>query len=155
VQCLAELKQTSDLHSDQLAQAVLLQFAKSGELARHLERSRISGAERLSAALSACQEFLPAGSKFTRPEGGMNLWVELPGALDARDILMRAQEQGVNFVPGTYFSDGRSFSSSLRLSFGGLSPRDIERGIRTLGGVAARELTASAQHAADLVPALV
>jgi 2-aminoadipate transaminase len=155
VQCLAELKQTSDLHSGQLAQAVLLQFAKSGELARHLERSRASGAERLAAALSACQKYLPAGSKFTRPEGGMNLWVELPGALDARDVLMRAQEQGVNFVPGNYFSDGRSFSSSLRLSFGGLSPRDIERGICTLGGIAARELAAAAQHISDPAPALV
>jgi DNA-binding transcriptional MocR family regulator len=155
VQCLAELKQTSDLHSDQLSQAVLLRFAQSGALARHLSRTRTLGAARLSTALSACAQYLPSGTRFTRPEGGMNLWVELPGTLDARDLLMRAQEEGVNFLPGNYFSDGRSHYRCFRLSFGGLSPKDIERGIRILGGIAARELASSAQHIFEPAAALV
>jgi DNA-binding transcriptional MocR family regulator len=155
VQCLAELKQTSDLHSDQLSQAVLLRFAQSGALARHLTRTRALGATRLSAALSACERYLPAGTRFTRPEGGMNLWVELPGTLESRDLLMRAQQQGVNFLPGNYFSDGRSHRGGFRLSFGGLSPKDIERGIRILGGIAEKELATAAQQIFEPAAALV
>jgi 2-aminoadipate transaminase len=64
---LAESKQISDLHSDQLSQAVLLRFAQSGELARHLQQTRVTGLRRLEAALSACEKYLPKGSSFTRP----------------------------------------------------------------------------------------
>jgi 2-aminoadipate transaminase len=104
VQRLAECKQTCDLHSDHLSQAVLLRFAESGELERHLGKSRIANAQRLAAALAACARHLPGASRFTRPRGGLNLWVELPAPLDARDLLLRVQEQGVSFLPGNYFS---------------------------------------------------
>jgi DNA-binding transcriptional MocR family regulator len=152
---LAELKQTSDLHSDQLSQAVLLRFAESGELARHLVRTRQDGQLRLIAARNACAAYLPPGSKYTTPEGGMNLWVELPGRLDARDLLAKVQEQGVAFLPGHYFSVERSHSRCLRLSFGGLSPDEIRRGIRILGETASRELAASAENEFEPAPALV
>jgi 2-aminoadipate transaminase len=155
IQCLAELKQTSDLHSDHLAQAVLFHFANSGEMARHLMRMRESGAHRLAATLSACGRYLPAGARFTRPEGGLNIWVELPGPLDAHELLMRAQEQGVSFLPGSYFSEGRAYSRFLRLSFGGLPPKEIERGIRILGGIATKELNSATQKTFEPAPALV
>ncbi len=97
---LAELKQTSDLHSDQLSQAVLLRFAQSGELARHLERTRAMGALQLDAALRACREYLPPGSKFTHPEGGINLWVQLPFSIDPRRVLARkCNRKGVSYCP--------------------------------------------------------
>jgi DNA-binding transcriptional MocR family regulator len=155
IQCLAELKQTSDLHSDHLAQAVLFHFANSGEMARHIKRTRESGAERLAAALSACGRYLPPGARFTRPEGGLNLWVELPAPLDAHDILMRAQEQGVSFLPGNYFTEGRAYARFLRLSFGGLAPKEIERGIRIIGAIAVKELNSATQKAFEPAPALV
>jgi 2-aminoadipate transaminase len=155
IQCLAEFKQVSDLHSDHLAQAVLFHFANSGEMERHIRRRRESGAERLDATLSACSRYLPPGARFTRPEGGLNVWVELPAPLDAHELLMRAQEQGVNFLPGTYFSEGHAHSRFLRLSFGGLTPKDIERGIRIIGGIANKELNSVAQEAFEPAPALV
>jgi 2-aminoadipate transaminase len=152
---LAELKQVSDLHSDQLSQAVLLRFAESGELSLHMERTRATGALRLDAALNACRRFLPPAATFTRPQGGMNLWVELPPPLNARDLLSRAQEHGVDFLPGNYFSVEGGHSRCLRLSFGGLSPDDIDRGIRSLGRAAARELELSRETTFDPAPALV
>lgn len=152
---LAELKQTSDLHSDQLSQAVLLRFAESGELARHLVRTRQDGKLRLTAARNACRTYLPPGSTYTTPEGGMNLWVELPGRLDARDLLAKVQEQGVAFLPGHYFSVERVHARCLRLSFGGLSPEEIQRGIRILGETASRELAVSAANEFEPAPALV
>ena len=152
---LAELKQTSDLHSDQLSQAVLLRFAESGELARHLERTRAMGALQLDAALRACRQYLPPGSKFTQPDGGINLWVQLPFSIDSAALLHKTQSRGVSYLPGGYFSAGRAHESSLRLSFGGLSLSAIEQGIRIIGDVAAEEMSASAQSSFEPATALV
>ncbi len=148
---LAEAKQLSDLHSDQLSQAVLLRFAESGELERHLERTRIEGAARLACVLEACGRFLPAGSRFTRPAGGMSLWVELPAPLQADALLRRAAERGVDFLPGRYFSARRLHPRGLRLSFGGLTPAEIVRGVEILGEAARAEL-ASFAHVTPLEP---
>lgn len=152
---LTELKQMSDLHSDQLSQAVLLRFAESGELGLHLERTRAAGALRLKAALDACRKFLPPGATYTKPQGGMSLWVELPPPLNARDLLSRVQEQGVDFLPGTYFSVVGGHARCLRLSFGGLPPDDITRGIRTLGRAATRELELPLEATFEPASALV
>ena len=143
---LAEAKEISDLHSDQLSQAVLLRFAESGELNRHLQRTRQAGSERLSAVLGACERFLPAGTKYTRPEGGMNLWVELPSPLTAEVVLNRAQERGVTFLPGRHFSLGNAHLRGLRISFGGLSVEQITLGMRIVGEAAGRELSAAAAN---------
>jgi 2-aminoadipate transaminase len=143
---LAALKRLSDLHSDHLSQAVLLRFAESGELRKHIERTRHAGAQRLDAVLRACREHLPAGARFTRPDGGMSLWVELPAPLRSTELLARVQSQGVDFLPGNYFSAERSHPRGLRLSFGGLLPEQIERGVRIIGEAAKRELQAAAAN---------
>jgi 2-aminoadipate transaminase len=153
---LADIKQISDLHSDQLAQAVLLRFAESGELAHHLERTRRAGAERLRAVLQACARCLPSGARFTHPKGGMSLWIELPAPLTADGLLRRVQERSVNFLPGRYFSARRPHVRGLRISFGGLSPEQITRGVEILGDAAASELAAGAAQASfEAVTALV
>lgn len=141
---LAEAKQLSDLHSDQLSQAVLLRFAESGELERHLKRTRTEGAERLACVLEACARCLPAGSRFTRPTGGMSLWVELPAPLLADSLLRDAAARGVDFLPGRYFSARRSHARGFRLSFGGLTPAEIVHGLRILGEAARAELASFA-----------
>ncbi len=153
---LAEAKQISDLHSDQLSQAVLLRFAESGELERHLERTRAAGAERLDAVLRACSRSLPAGATYTRPDGGMNLWIELAAPLTAENLLRRSEERGVNFLPGRYFSVRAGHSRGLRISFGGLTPEEITRGIQIIGEAAREELAASAKNVSfEPVAALV
>jgi 2-aminoadipate transaminase len=143
---LAEAKQASDLHSDQLSQAVLLRFAESGELARHLELTRRAGAERLQAILRGCARYLPAGSRFTKPEGGMSLWVDLPIPFSAESLLNRVEQRGVDFLPGRFFSAHRAYPRGLRLSFGGLSPEQISRGLQILGEAAAAEEPAATRE---------
>jgi DNA-binding transcriptional MocR family regulator len=149
---LAEAKQLSDLHSDQLSQAALLHFAESGELERHLERTRTAGAELLNCVVDACARFLPAGSRFTRPTGGMSLWVELPAPLSAESLLRRASERGIDFLPGRYFSANRPYTRGFRLSFGGLTPEEIVRGLEILGEAARAELASFAHDVAPLEP---
>jgi 2-aminoadipate transaminase len=137
---MMEAKHLSDLHSDQLSQAVLLRFAVSGRLEAHRGRMLKAGAERLKAVLAACERYLPRGTKFTRPEGGMNLWVQLPEPLDAGELLARAQRKGVSYLPGKYFAVNRPEPGSLRLSFAGLAPGFIEQGVEILGEIFSSEL---------------
>lgn len=153
---LAESKQISDLHSDQLSQAVALRFAESGELERHLENTCVAGAQRLEAVLRACARSLPPDATYTRPEGGMNLWIELPAPLSAESLLRRTEERGVNFLPGRYFSAQNAHPRGLRISFGGLSPEQITRGIEIIGDTAREELAVHrAKLSFETVPALV
>jgi 2-aminoadipate transaminase len=130
---LTEARQWCDLHTDQLSQAVLLRFAQSGRLEEHSQRVRTLGRERLETLLSACERHLPAGASFTRPEGGMSIWIRLPEPLDASELLPRAQREGVSYVPGKHFAVGPHDPRTLRLSFGGLAPTLIETGVARLG----------------------
>lgn len=141
---LAEVKQATDLHTDQLSQAVLLRFAESGRLASHLEMVGKTGLAQLEAAIEACDRYLPAGSSFTRPDGGMNLWVRLPAPLDAGALLSAAEARGVSYLPARYFAVNRLEENAFRLSFGGLAPGEIERGIERLGALFKEELARGA-----------
>jgi 2-aminoadipate transaminase len=132
---LTEARQWCDLHTDQLSQAILLRFAESGGLATHCERVRIAGGERLRAILSACERHLPEGSEFTRPQGGMNLWVRLPQPLDASELAAAAEQEQVSYLPGRHFAVSHYDSGTLRLSFGSLTPGEIETGLERLGRV--------------------
>jgi len=151
---LRNAKEASDLHTDQLSQAVLLEFLETGRLEAHRARVLAAGAERLAATLDACRDCLPAGTRWSRPEGGMNVWVRLPAPLDAGDLLPRAQREGVAYLPGRYFEISRRQSGALRLSFAGLAPEQIRKGLEILGRVVAAEIESAAQGFAP-TPALV
>jgi 2-aminoadipate transaminase len=151
---LTEAKESSDLHSDQLSQAVLLRFAVSGRLEAHRRKMLASGAERLKACLDACAVELPAGSRFTRPEGGMNVWVKLPEPLDAAEMAARAEREGVSFLPGRHFAIStsptyRPHTHELRLSFAGLDPQQIRAGVAALGAIFRSELDSARERSGD------
>ncbi len=146
---LTEAKQSCDLHSDQLSQAVLLRFALSGRLAAHREKMLARGRERLDATLAACAAELPAGSRFTRPEGGMNVWVRLPEPLDAAEMAGRAAREGVSFLPGSHFAVSRPQTQGLRLSFAGLDPEQIRAGLAILGRILRNELDHARERNGD------
>lgn len=153
---LAEWKQTADLHTDHLAQAVLLRFALSGRLEAHRRRLIEAGRARLRAVLEACGRHLPPGSRHTRPEGGANVWVRLPEPLDAERLLARAEEAGVSYLPGRVFAVQRAEPSGLRLSFAGLAPGQIEEGLEILGRIFGAEWRRQrAAEQAGLEPAIV
>jgi 2-aminoadipate transaminase len=129
------VKQSSNLHTGHLAQSILAEYMRRGKLNRHLERTRKAYSARLAALEHALTVHMPAGTKWTRPEGGMCVWVELPPGFDSNDLLIHARERGVLFSPGRYFYFQNPQPSTLRLGFTGLSERDIARGIATLADV--------------------
>jgi 2-aminoadipate transaminase len=135
IEKLTEAKQWSDLHTDQLSQAVLLRFAESGRLERHRRSMLLAGRERLQAALEACEKYLPAGATYTRPRGGMSLWIQLPYVLDASELLPRAEREGVTYLPGRYFAVSHPQPNGLRISFAGMTPEEIRSGLAILGRI--------------------
>ena len=156
IEKLTEAKQWSDLHTDQLSQAVLLRFAESGRLEEHRQKMLAAGRERLQAVLDACEQYLPAGTTFTRPRGGMSLWVRLPGGLDAGELLPRAEREGVTYLPGKYFAVTQPQPNSLRISFAGMSPDQIRSGVGILGRIFQNELERMRAHSPLIeAPAMV
>lgn len=156
VRRLADWKQTADLHSDQLSQAVLLRLFESGRLEAHRRRLVEAGRARLRAVLEGCARCLPEGTRFTRPEGGSNVWVRLPEGMDAERLLAKAEAAGVSYLPGRLFAVQRAEPRALRLSFAGLEPERIEEGLQILGRIFRREWQkARASAEAGLSPAIV
>jgi 2-aminoadipate transaminase len=148
-----ELKQIADLHTDQLSQAFLLHFARTGALERHRARAVAAGREKLRALERACSRHL-GGCSFSVPQGGMNLWVELPAGIEAASLRELARQAGVDYLPGRYFSIARSFEGAFRLSFAGLEPDAIEEGIAILGSLIAKS-GAARDESLEPEPALV
>lgn len=156
IERLTEAKEASDLHSDQLSQAVLLKFAQSGRLAAHREKMIAAGALRLRECLDCCARFLPGGSVYTRPEGGMNVWVRLPEPLDAAELALRAARENVSYLPGKYFAVSKPHPHSLRLSFVGLAPHSIHYGMQILGTIFKSEMSRTRRaRQSEPLPALV
>jgi 2-aminoadipate transaminase len=152
----AARKQLTDLHSDQLSQAVLLRFIESGRLAAHVARMVESGRARLGRLVEACEALLPLGTRITRPEGGMNLWVSLPEPFDASALLERAVGAGVAYLPSRFFAVTGAEPGGLRLSFAHLAEDRIEEGVSRLGSLLEEEAArARAVWREDPSPAIV
>ena len=113
----------------------MAEFVTSGGYDRHLGRIRRELRTRHAALASALEAHLPEGTRFTRPEGGYQVWVELPFELDTRELLADAARAGVVFAPGSQFdAEGRA-SRALRLVIAQTSVEQIESGVAVLGQV--------------------
>jgi 2-aminoadipate transaminase len=150
VRRLAAAKQLTDLHTDQLSQAVLHRLAVEGLLDRHLESLRTAGTASLEAALDAVAPLVLA-----RPEGGAHLWLRLPEPLDASELLVRARDHEVVFIPGRYFAVSRPHAGALRLTFAGLAPDQIRQGLAVLTRLIDTLAPAARDRSEGGVPALV
>jgi DNA-binding transcriptional MocR family regulator len=132
IERLRVVKQTTDLHTDQLAQATLAEFLRRGLFTKHLAKMRSVYASRLNALDEALRRNMPEGTRWTRPEGGMCLWLELPPGFDASELLIHAKERGVLFAPGRYFYVHGTLPNTLRLGFANLDEKQIARATATL-----------------------
>jgi DNA-binding transcriptional MocR family regulator len=132
IERLRLVKQTTDLHTDQLSQAALAEFIRRGYLSKHLAKMKKVYRSRLEAMEEALEKHMPEPTTWTRPDGGMTLWVTLPAGFDAGELAMHARERGILFVPGRTFFVQNPQPNTLRLGFGGVEEKDIARGVLTL-----------------------
>jgi 2-aminoadipate transaminase len=128
-------KQRSDLHASLLVQAAIWEFVRHGALARHIARSRKAYAARRDRMLEALRRYFPADAEWTRPEGGMAVWVRLPAGINSSQLFLQAAEAGVIFSPGESFYCCAPEPNHLRLTFTQAAPAEIEEGVRRLGAI--------------------
>ena len=125
-------KQSSDVHSPILTQAIVELYLEKGLLPDHLTRICGEYRKQLTAMLEGFA-FFPEGTKHTLPQGGLFVWAELPEGMDAMAALNRAIEQNVAFVPGTHFYPDGGHANTLRLNFSMQEVDVIRAGMERLG----------------------
>ena len=133
IQQLVLMKQAADLHSPTLNQIATNHVARA-IFDDHVAMLRTTYAARRDAMLSALRRYMPEGVRFTKPEGGMFVWLTLPTGMDGADLLAQSlKTEKVAFVPGrAFFADG-SNGNTLRLSFSCTGEAMIEEGMKRLG----------------------
>ena len=117
-----------------VAQATLHEFLRRGLFESNVRRVCDLLRERRDAMLEALEHNLAGRARWSRPQGGYFLWLELPEDLDASELLTQAQKSGVTFVPGTDFGGE---PNTLRLAFSYVSPDEITEGIGRLAKLVA------------------
>jgi 2-aminoadipate transaminase len=138
-------KQATDFHTSNFAQRVLHQYLVSNPIDDHIALIQKAYAAQCAAMVRAIRKYFPSEVKFTRPEGGMFIWMTLPEEADSIAILGEAIDAGVTFLPGpTFYTDGGG-RNQMRLSYSQSDEARIEEGIRRLAGVVLKHLDGPAR----------
>jgi 2-aminoadipate transaminase len=127
---IVKIATSTYISPNMVAQAIVNQFCRSGAVQRSVETVRAALRDRAQTLCDALSEHLPDAS-FVPPEGGYFLWVDLPDGTDVAALFDAAAARGVQFVKGTDFVlEGGE--SSLRLAYSGVTPAEIEEGVKRL-----------------------
>jgi 2-aminoadipate transaminase len=138
---LVLLKQGTDLHTSTFNQMLAYEIVREGFLEGHIQEIRRVYGERCNVMLEALAEFFPAGVAWTRPRGGLFLWITLPKGVESRAVLETALQNNVAFVPGdAFFPDPELGSRYMRLNFSNAAPERIREGIRRLSIAVRQEI---------------
>ena len=141
---LVLMKQAADLHSSTINQMAIAHVAERG-FDRQVEKIRKAYGLRRDCMLDALESHMPAGTRWTKPEGGMFIWVTLPESMDGAALLAKSIEtEKVAFVPGRAFHADGSGANTVRISFSCANETMIEEGISRLGRLVRSEVTALA-----------
>lgn len=129
---LVMTKQAADLHTSSFNQYVAYEVAKGGFLDEHVKLIRAVYKERRDVMFEMMEEMFPQGVTWTKPKGGMFLWVTLPEEMDAKEVLKRAVDRKVAFVPGEAFHPRGGGTNTMRINFSYSSPETIREGVKRL-----------------------
>ena len=130
---LVMAKQAADLHTSSFNQYVAHEVAKGGFLDEHIKVIRATYKERRDVMIEMMEEMFPAGVTWRKPLGGMFLWGILPEEMDAAEVLKRAVEKKVAFVPGEAFHPNGGGKNTMRINFSYSDTDTIREGVTRLG----------------------
>lgn len=134
------LKQSLDLCTSSLNQLIAADFLKSGEFYKHIEKVKKVYKAKKDAMLAALEKYMPEGVSWTKPEGGLFLWVELPQSISADDMFEDAIKENVAYVIGSAFHVDGSGKNTMRLNFSYATYSEIEEGIKRLSKAVKKRL---------------
>lgn len=134
-------KQAADLHTSTVEQRAASRLLESFDYDGHVGHLCEVYGGRCQAMLSAIERYFPSEARWTRPEGGLFLWVQLPESLSTDEIFKEAIAERVAFVPGTSFFACERKLNFMRLNFSNQKPEMIDEGIKRIASVLKRRLT--------------
>ena len=149
---LAQAKQGADLNTSTFTQMVAYETARNNFIDSHIQTIRRVYSQRRDVMLRAMEEHFPEGVNWTRPGGGLFLWVMLPEEIDTTELLKTAIEHKVAFVPGRSFHPHGDGKNTMRLNFSYCKPELINEGIKRLGDVLRIALEAGSAKAEEYQP---
>ena len=130
---LITAKQASDLHSNYLTQMIVHQYLSGYDVEAHIQNIRNMYRIQRDCMVKMIKKYFPSDVKYTKPEGGMFLWVTLPESMSSMELFEIAINENVAFVPGEAFYSNNPETNTLRLNFSNSDERKIEEGIKRLG----------------------
>ena len=133
-------KQSLDLCPPIFDQYVAAEFLRSGRLDANLEKTIALYKGKRDLLLSLLKEHMPAGVRWTRPEGGLFLFLTMPEGFDAVKFYDKALDAGVAYVAGEFFHPDRSGKNTMRLNFSFMTPERITEGIKLLASLLSNTL---------------
>ena len=133
-------KQASDLHTSIFSQLVLARYLEHQDIDAHIREITRAYAARSSLMVSLMEERFPKEVTFTRPDGGMFVWLTLPEGTSSMEFWRRAMEEKVAILPGTPFYTDGDGDRGVRLNFSNADPEKIRTGIARLADVLERYL---------------
>jgi len=132
---LVSAKQNTDQCAGALGQRLFEEYVRRGWIDEQLTQSRLLYRRKCERMLAALERHMPAGTRWTSPQGGFFSWLTLPNGEDAADFARRAVERGVAVVPGSlFFPDGQG-GDNVRLSFSLVDEAVIDEGIERLASL--------------------
>lgn len=132
---LVRAKQAADLHTNTIQQRAAATLLATFDFDSHVEHIKTVYGERRNVMVSALAAYFPDDARWTKPEGGLFLWVELPESVCAEELFEKAIQERVAFVPGAPFFAADPRRNFMRLNFSNCSPTLIEEGIRRIGNL--------------------
>lgn len=129
------VKQGTDLQCNTIAQMVISEYLTRYDIDEHISKIIEVYKKRRNITIECIERYFPQNIKFTRPEGGLFTWIELPESISARDILDRCLEKKVAFVPGDSFFPNASKDNTLRINYSNMPEDKIEKGLKIIAEV--------------------
>jgi len=135
IEKLTILKSSADLYTNLILQAAVLEFLQKGYFDKQLKKKKNLLSKRSSVVSNALGRYFPDIAHWSKPQGGLFQWIELPGRIDALDLLLESRQKGVIFTPDRLFSVEEWQKSGFRIGFGNVDEEKIWRGIGTIGEI--------------------
>lgn len=129
------VKQGTDLQCNTLAQREIFKYLEMYDIDEHIAKIREVYRRRRNLMVQTMEEEFPQGVSFTRPQGGLFAWVELPAQVNAREVLEKSIEKNVAFVPGGSFFPNGGKENTFRVNYSNMPEERIREGIKRLGEI--------------------
>jgi 2-aminoadipate transaminase len=143
-------KQSADVCANVLGQRIAHEYIVRGHIDPQIEKTRKIYSRKMNLMLNGMEELMPKGITWTKPDGGMFIWVTLPESMDSAELLKKALKKRVAFVTGkAFFADPKDGTNTLRLNFTHPSDEMITEGLRRLGAVLNQEMVSKWDRSAE------